>query len=188
MYYYRAYIAIGGNEYLGDIYEFCTLDAYEIGELWPNEESPEGCVFTVSDNGTHGKIVSLDQTGLVWQQGIATFVVATNLDDGSYNQYPSGSAIQKWIGNHGTDWYFPAKNKLHRICGSIKEVNQILRSIGSNVIENIFWSFTQYSVSAYDLAYMVVITENGSYMGYSNGWSGYNSKNQLRGVLAIKKF
>lgn len=187
-YYYRAYVTMNGNEYFGDICEFCTLDAYEIGELWPDEESPEGVVFTVSDNGVHGKMVSLDQTSLVWQQGIPTFVNATNRDDGTYNQYPPGSAIQQWIGNHGTDWYFPAKNELHRICNSIGKINQTLRSIGSKAIENIFWSSTQYSVSAYDLAYMVVITENDSYMGYSNGWSSYSSKNQTRGVLAIKKF
>lgn len=188
VYYYRACITIGGNEYLGDIYEFCTLDAYEVGELWPDEENPEGVVFKISNEGINGKIVSLDQTSLVWQQGIATFVSATNLDDGSYNQYPSGSAIQKWVSNHGEGWYFPAKNELNNICSSIKEVNQALRGIGSKPIENIFWSSTQYSVSAYDLAYMVVITENSSYMGYSNGWSGYNSKSQVRGVLAIKKF
>ncbi len=188
VYYYRAYIALDGNEYLGDINKFRTLDAYEKGELWPDEENPEGVVFTVSDDGVHGKIVSLDQTSLVWEQGIPTYVNATNLDDGSYNQYPSGSGIQKWISNHGADWYFPAKNELHSICGSIKEVNRTLRSIESKPIENFFWSSTQYSDSAYDLAYMVLITENDRYMGYSNGWSGYNSKSQVRGVLAIKKF
>lgn len=187
-YYYRAYITMDGNEYLGDIYEFCTLDGYEIGELWPNEDRPEGIVFTISGNGVNGKMVSLDQTNLQWQQGIPTYVSATNSDDGSYNAYPYGSAIQMWIENHGDGWYFPAKNELRAISKSINKINLALRNIGSNTIENFYWSSTQYSVTAYDLAYIVAITENSNYMGYSNGWSSYNSKDQIRGVLAIKKF
>lgn len=187
-YYFRGYVVVNGHEYLGDICEFTTPDAYTIGDAWPDDDNPVGVVFYTSDNGVHGKIVSLDHTNLVWQAGLPTHVKASNLDDGSKNNFPSGSAIPRWVQSHGSEWYCPAKNELHKLCSSIGSVNSRLRALGYSVIEGIYWSSTQYSTQYYDLAYVVNITENGTYLGYSNGWSSYNSKSNSRNVLAMKKF
>lgn len=35
---------------------------YAVGDLYPDATSPAGVVFTISDGGVHGKVVSLDQT------------------------------------------------------------------------------------------------------------------------------
>lgn len=187
-YYFRGYIVVNGQEYLGNICEFTTPDAYLIGDAWPNDENPVGVVFYTSDNGLHGKIVSLDHTNLVWQSGVPTHVQASNLDDGSRNSFPSGSAIPRWVQSHGAEWYCPAKNELNKLCSSIVSVNNRLRTLNCSIIEGIYWSSTQYSTQYYDMAYVVNITENGTYLGYSNGWSSYNSKSNSRNVLAVKKF
>ncbi|MCD8312743.1 MAG: hypothetical protein LUC24_01115 [Bacteroidales bacterium] len=188
LYYYRAFVVIDGKEYLGEIESFTTLDAYDIGDFWPDDDDPEGVVFYVSNNGLNGKIVSLDQSKLVWQLGIPTYVSANNTDDGSRNTFPDGSPLWAWVSGHGDDWYCPAKNELKNILGSLAEVNKALKSIDSKSIEGFYWSSTQYSMSAYDLAYIVLLTESSTYMGYAAGWSSYNSKDQQNAVVAIKKF
>lgn len=187
-YYFRAYVVIAGKEYLGDTKEFTTLNAYEIGELYPNEINPIGVVFDVNTTGESGKIVSLDQTTLQWQPGIPTYVSANNRDDGSKNKFPINSPIPSWIQAHGSEWYCPAKNELHALCSAAAKVNKSLRLLGKREIENFYWASTQYSAEYYDLAWIVNVTENDTYMGYYAGWSSYNSKSQNRGVLAVKKF
>lgn len=187
-YYYRTYAKFNGKEYLGEVRQFVTLNAYSVGELWPSEENPEGVVFKINNNGTHGMIVSLDQTSLVWQGGIATFVAANDFDDGRNNVFPSSSLVAQWVAGHGDGWYCPAKNELHSLSSAVKKVNETLRQKGLSSLDNFYWSSTQYSVNYYDMAYMVVVTGNSSYMGYSNGYSTYNSKSNARGVVAIKRF
>ncbi len=187
-YYFRAYVVIDGEEYLGEIKNFSSLNAYEVGDLYPNENNPIGVVFVVNTSGESGRIVSLDQTTLQWQPGIATYVNANNRDAGSNNEFPVNSPIPSWIQDHGDGWYCPAKNELHTLCGAAKDVNVTLRRLGRKVIENFYWASTQYSAEYYDLAWIVNVTENDTYMGYRQGYSTYNSKTQERGVLAVKKF
>lgn len=187
-YYFRAYTVINGDTFLGEIKEFVTLNAYEVGELYPDDTNPKGVVFKINQDGTTGKIVSLDQTTLEWQAGIPTYVGANNIDDGSMNNFPPNSPIPAWVGRHGTGWYCPAKNELHALCSAAGLINKTLRAIGKTPIENFYWASTQYSATYYDLAWIVNVTENDTYMGYYAGWSSYNSKSQKRGVLAIRKF
>lgn len=187
-YYFRSYVVLNGQTYLGNIKEFITLNAYEVGELYPNSTNPIGVVFKINQNGTTGKIVSLDQTTLEWQAGIPTYVGANNIDDGSKNEFPPNSPIPDWVKRHGTDWYCPAKNELHTLCSAVGLVNNTLRANGKTPIENFYWASTQYSASYYDLAWIVNVTENDTYMGYYAGWTSYNSKSQKRGVVAIRKF
>lgn len=187
-YYYRAYATVNGKEYRGDVVQFTTLNAYEVGELWPDDNNPEGVVFDISDEGLHGKIVAFDQTNRAWQPGIPIYVIANDSDDGSKNQFPSSVSLNDWIKDHGAEWYCPARNELRSLSGVIQVVNITFRALGYEPLENFYWSSTQYSPEYYDLAYMVVVTENGTYSGYRNSWSTYNSKNQIRGVIAVKKF
>jgi hypothetical protein len=187
-YYFRSYVVLNGQTYLGNIKEFITLNAYEVGELYPDSSNPIGVVFKINQNGTTGKIVSLDQTTLEWQAGIPTYVGANNFDDGSNNEFPPNSPIPDWVKRHGEDWYCPAKNELHTLCSAVGLVNKTLRANGKNPIENFYWASTQYSASYYDLAWIVNVTENDTYMGYYAGWTSYNSKSQKRGVIAIRKF
>lgn len=39
---------------------------YSIGDYWPTDENPEGIVFSVSDGGLHGKIISLKEQKVQW--------------------------------------------------------------------------------------------------------------------------
>lgn len=188
VYYFKAYTVINGETFFGDIKELITLNAYEVGELFPDDYNPIGVVFKTSNDGITGKIVSLDHTTLEWQPGIPTYVSANDIDDGSRNKFPSNSPILSWVQQHGTGWYCPAKNELHALCSAVKVVNKTLRENNMTPIENFYWASTQYSSTYYDLAWIVNVTENDTYMGYYAGWSSYNSKSQKRGVLAIKKF
>ena len=187
-YYYRAYVIINNEIHLGEINSFNTLNAYEIGDLYPDNDNPIGVVCDINYSGISGKIVSLDQTTLAWQTGLPSYVSANDSGDGSKNTLPRGSAFATWIYSHGSDWYCPARYELTTLSKSIQQINSTLKQIGAAPISNFYWSSTQYSAEYYDLAYVVVVTDQTSFAGYSNGSSFYNSKNQERGVIAMRKF
>lgn len=183
-YYYRAF-AYRGDEYIfGAIMSF-TTPAYSVGDFYPDDNHPIGVVFYTYANGTHGKMVSLIHSRKKWDTSglFCTDTYAYNENDGSNNRFPSNSPLKQWIiSNFDATWYCPAKGELLTLCNNITLVNSALRSHGYEAHEDFFWSSTQYDANN---AYIVCVT---NYMGYSNGWSGYNSKDVTRGVLAIKKF
>ncbi|MCM1504612.1 MAG: hypothetical protein NC127_05400 [Muribaculum sp.] len=187
-YYYRAYAVVESVYYYGEILSFQTEDVptYSIGDLYPNATNPIGIVWKVSEQGLHGKIVSLDQASKQWDVNSLTCENASayNKSDGSANKMPSGQPYQSWVSSHGTGWYGPALNELVGLNSVLSSINTALRSNGYSAIDGFYWSSTQHSSTT---AYMVCVSQSG-YMGYSGGWSGYNSKNVYRSVIAMKQF
>ena len=188
-YYFKSYVVFNGTSYLGDINEFASLNAYEVGDLYPDDVNPIGVVFSIKNKGLNGKIVSLDQTSLEWQHNVPRYVNANDLDYGAANEFPSDSPIPNWIKTHGDGWYCPAKNELRSLCSSVGLVNKALKDIERAPIEGIYWSSTQYSLERYDWAWVVFVTEYETYMGYYAGYSTYFSKwGNTCEVVAIKIF
>lgn len=187
-YYYCAYTVIEGIYYFGSIESFTTkfVQTYKVGDLFPDQQNPIGVVWYVESSGIHGKIVSLDQGYMKWDVNGAFSSSANcrSLEDGSYNSLPSGQPFGIWVHEHGYGWYGPARRELANLCDNLSKVNLTLQQNGYTRIEGFYWSSTQYMS---DTAYIVCVTESG-YMGYSPGWYGYNTKNQMNSVRAMKKF
>lgn len=189
-YYYRAYAIVSGMYYFGSTKQFTTT-GYSIGDIYPNEDNPIGVVFYISDNGRHGRIVSLLHTyGKKWDSRGFLYFTDTggySTTDGSLNPMPRPySPVQDWIDeNLGEGWYCPATGELTNICNHINTINNTLESNGYSHFAGFFWSSTQQSIST---AYIVCVATSSGYMGYSNGWMGYNTKDETNSVLGVKKF
>ena len=183
-YYYRAFANKDGDYTFGATVSF-TTPAYSAGDLYPNDNNPIGVVFYTYANGTHGKRVSLIHSSKKWDNSglFCTDTYSYNENDGSNNTLPSDSPLRQWINsNFDATWYCPARGELSTLCNNITAVNNTLTSHGYSAHENFYWSSTQYDNNH---AYVVCVT---NYMGYANGWTGYNSKNVTNGAIAIKKF
>ena len=187
-YYYCAYTIINGVYYFGSVESFKTKYAqtYKVGDLYPNQQNPIGVVWKVDSDGLHGTIVSLDQGYMKWDVNGAFSSSAScrSAEDGSYNSLPSGQPYGIWVYGHGSGWYGPARRELADLCRALSKVNPTLEANGYKKIQSFYWSSTQYLS---DTAYIVCVAES-SYMGYSPGWYGYNTKDQMNSVRAMKKF
>lgn len=130
-----------------------TAPTYAIGDLYPNAENPEGVVYYVYSNGTHGKIVSLiESSNIKWDSrdnASNYFIGATSTTDGSYNTNKMSSSyhpIKVWIdANFGTgsEWYCPARDELAYMLDRVETINTTLTNNGYSRIDNIFWSSTE---------------------------------------------
>lgn len=80
---------------------------YNIGDLYENGDI-RGVVCAVSDSGTHGLIISLEQAVLHWstfEKGDYRLVGASSTADGAENM----AAVERYIAQTGLSWnYFPA--------------------------------------------------------------------------------
>lgn len=187
-YYYRAFTVFDDIRYEGETVSVTTLDAhlYAVGDFYPDNIYPEGVVVSISENGLHGKIISLDQDYIKWDvNGIfCTDYKCYNSSDGSKNQLPSNQPFGAWVKGHGDGWYGPATNELTALNKVVSTVNTTLRSNSYPRIDGFYWAST---CSDNNNAYIVCVTET-TYMGYNGGWTGKNSKDNNRSVRAMKKF
>lgn len=189
-YYYKAYALVSGVYYYGTTQQFTTT-GYNVGDLYPNEADPIGVVFFVSNNGSHGKIVSLNfTTNKEWDTRGFMYFTDTggySTTDGSLNPMPRPySPAQSWIDNNlGDGWYLPATGELTKICNNINTINNTLTNNGHSVIQGFFWASTQNDITT---AFITCVATPSGFMGYTNGWSAYNTKDQKNDVLGVKKF
>ena len=121
-------------------YAFSQEKTYKIGDLYENENI-KGIVFEVNESGTHGKIISLDETTAPWVAyvGAAYVRVGTGKEekDGSKNMkiIMNASAWQEtytaayWCYKHGEKWYLPSISELQLIFANKDILNQTLTSI-----------------------------------------------------------
>ena len=143
-YYYKAYVYLSGEYYFGSTKSFTTT-GYAVGDLYPNAENPEGVVYQVTSNGTHGKIVSLTSSSSIkWDSRdwfSMTSTGGTSTTDGAYNfslMSYTYHPVKTWIvDNLGTGWYCPAKGELITIADHIQTINNTLSNNGYQ--RNIVW-------------------------------------------------
>jgi len=169
-------------------FETAHVDTYEVGDIYPKIGTPEGVVFYTSDGGTHGKIVSfVHGSSIKWDVNGAFSQKAgcNNTSDGSKNNMPSStSPVASWIRSLGAGWYCPARGELVMLAKVASTVNTTLIQNGYAAHSDFFWSSTEYLS---DTAYIVCVASQ-SHMGYNAGWYSYNTKDEARGVLGVKKF
>lgn len=189
-YYYRACAVVDEIYYYGEVMSFTTekLQTYQVGDMYPNDKSPEGVVFYVSSEGTSGKIVSLDQGYGEWDTMgfFSSRCYCTSTTDGSLNKIPTNKPFGMWVKGHGSGWYGPARDELKTLSKVLSVVNDALSKSGYNKIEGFFWSSTE-DTTYYSQACIVCVAENG-YITSPNGRVFSNTKDEKRSFLAVKSF
>ena len=129
---------------------------YGVGDYY-EAEGVRGVVFSVTDGGRHGKILSLEETSLPWQTGRGIDVVgAADQENGAVNleQVKSQDNRQErfpafaWCAGLGEGWYLPAVNEMAEINASHEAVNAALVAVQGTPLETqgvtfLYWSSTE---------------------------------------------
>ncbi len=134
-----------------------TNGVYQVGDYY-NRNGIEGVVYRISNGGTHGMIVSLDEGYGSWGPAYVT-TGATDQYDGlsntlivfqnfNLNDYP----IFKWCYNKNsggaTEWYIPSITELDDIFREKDSINTALLNNGGIVLDFLYgsyWSSTEIS-------------------------------------------
>ncbi len=158
-----------------------TSAPYKVGDYY-NDGVKEGVVFEVSEDGRHGKIVSMKQSAewLKWSSDSAEQkrLIGANSDiDGAYNmakvkaisgwrdKYPAF----KWCADLGEGWYLPAKEELRTIYKCKDKLNPKL----TDKLLVTYWSSTEddYQWSSGEFCAWYVRMFNGSTYDYNKNYS-----------------
>lgn len=195
-YYVLPYVVVGGVYYYGNEYSFVAGKSmndpvYNVGDYYPNSQNPIGVVGYVESYGTHGLVISLDETECSWDRNsFPDYKGANSGDNGQNNTKRIGTTSSpacSWCTSKGDEWYFPARFELTKLSKNITAINKSLNALGYTSINSFYWSSTEYGANAQDLAYIVCLSES-KCEGYDSGWSAYNSKSITRKVRAMKSF
>ena len=133
--------------------EIAEVETYSVGDYY-DDGKRQGVVFAVSDDGRHGKIVSLDQAEKRWctegKSEKRSVVGASSDSDGKSNtdkvmaradsaNYPAF----KWCRAKGQEWYMPSKEELELLYKVKDKVNKTLRDKSMEELGSYFWSSTE---------------------------------------------
>ena len=159
---------------------------YSVGDFY-DDGTKQGVVFEVSEDGKHGKIVSLKETTCKWSTDILypeisvgegcinpgkakTDIVMRSKD---CDEYPAF----KWCREQGEEWYLPSKEELMAIYDVKDLVNKTLVQYSYREITNAWhWSSTERSK----------LYAWGVYMGSGN--TGLDHKSFYSSVRAVSAF
>lgn len=147
---------------------------YKVGDLYDDGQK-RGVVFAVSDDGRHGKIVSLQVSKtLLWASTTyeqERLIGASDKYDGAKNmavvkqiadwraKYPAFA----WCADLGEGWYLPAIEELKVIYSVKSKIKDTLANNGT-AIKNWHWSSTEYNeICAWDVS---------MYDGYTGNFKG----------------
>lgn len=184
-----ALMAIGVNAGNGDIGTLVTGGPYKVGDYY-NDGTKEGIVFQVSDDGMHGKIVSIDESRELWvgETVCENVTTATSKGDGMGNMnkikrqpnWKSNYPAFAWCASLGDGWYLPAVDELLLIYENKSIINRMLNEKGyGEVVDGLYWSSTEVEEEP-DCAW---------YVNMNDGDSNYNSKNYIEfSVRAVSVF
>lgn len=160
---------------------------YRVGDYY-NRNGIEGVVFEVSDNGMHGKVVSLDEVkDEQWcsdkQYAINVATHATNRTAGRINHENiiSRSDFTEYMAftfsrNKGEKWYIPAIEELTLIHKNKSIINIALERYGTKLSNDWYWSSTEESGSC---AWFITM---------SHGRVNYGNKRSCNSVRAVATF
>ena len=142
---------------------------YKIGDYY-DDGVKQGLVIQVSEDGFHGKILSLQQCCCCWAdelEAIRSEIRAYSKSDGMKNQavameqdcwqqrYPAFA----FCASLGEGWYLPAMEELETFLRNdlsvLNAVNQRLEQLGAPIVKGWYWSSTERGYFAYDDEYLV---------------------------------
>ena len=159
-----------------------SVKTYKVGDFY-DDGKKQGVVFDVSDDGKHGKIVSLDEKQLQWSTLSNGSIGVTSGSDGQsntdivmsrsdYNNYPAFA----WCREQGEDWYLPSQNELLSLYHVKNQINKVLLDRCKEMINDVcYWSSTECEFRAWLV-----------HMGYGNTLD--YSKNGSLYVRAVSAF
>ena len=184
----------------------CSFTAkYRVGEYY-NENGKQGVIFEVSEDGKHGKILSMTQNYLRWAEQDSPeskrTIKANSTTDGAYNtdrvhsrpgwqkKYPAF----KWCAELGEGWYIPAIEELKAFLlnDAVHDaVNRTLAAQGAPLLKGKIDAHTNTSsyLSSTESSYMF----DGWCSYYGAHWKGTEPKRGIlkyidRNVRAVAKF
>lgn len=177
------------NAGYGNCGAFVADGPYKVGDYY-NDGTKEGIVFQVSDDGMHGKIVSLIDHRDIWAVSAASenATGATSTVDGMDNlerikkqpDWETNYPAFAWCASLGSSWYLPAVDELLLIYENKSIINRMLNEKGyGEVVDDLYWSSTEVEEEP-DCAW---------YVNMNDGDSNYNSKNYIEfSVRAVSVF
>lgn len=126
-----------------------TGEVYQVGDYYAKGDL-RGIVFWVDGSGEHGKIISMVEQALSWDNpGSVRVSGATDLKDGAQNQQ-KGAALTMpaapafaYAKSMGDGWYLPAKEELAQLQRSRVKVNAALKKMGQNFLKAWYWSSSE---------------------------------------------
>lgn len=160
---------------------------YQVGDYY-DDGMRQGVVFAVSDDGRHGKIVSLDEVEEQWctdKQYIMRIVVGASsdsdgksntdkvMDRADSNKYP---ALQ-WCRAKGDEWYLPSKEEIELLLQVRYKVNKTLRDKSMEELSD-FWCWSSTEKDS-NFAWGVLMND---------GRTGYGNKDFRSSVRAVSAF
>ena len=135
-----------------------TNGVYEVGDYY-NRDGIEGVVYRISNGGTHGMIVSLDESFEQWSTTYITTgaidqydgLANTNLIVSNYdlNNYPAFQWCNNKNHNGITGWYLPSINEMLDVLLFIEELNACLLNNGGVILNHEYWSSSETISSQY---------------------------------------
>ncbi len=134
--------------------EYRAGDTYKIGDI-VLRNGVEGVVFEVTDDGKHGKMVSVQESAerLKWASDSndqKSFIVADNWYNGAYNMakvkqiagWRDRFPVFAWCADLGEEWYLPAEGELLAIYRNKAIVEKAISSRGDS-LSYLYWSSTE---------------------------------------------
>ena len=133
----------------GKITPTITKSPYKVGDLYSNR-TKQGVVVSVSDDGKHGKIISLKQSKSItaWATKYS-YVGAIDEFNGKANSKLISeteiSPATKKCNSEGADWYLPSLVEIQNIYKNIDVINKALLANGATPIEVFeqYWTSTE---------------------------------------------
>ena len=162
---------------------------FVVGDAYPNTINAVGVVYSITNGGKSGKVVSLDQVSYAWGP-TATTTNATSTTDGATNltaikaqptwatSYPGFS----WANNHNSAtsklvWYLPAKDELTAIYAAKTAVDKGLTKVsGTTLGTGVYWSSTEST------------SNNAWSVDFNTGTAATAAKNEANNIRAVAAF
>lgn len=129
-----------------------TTTVYKVGDLYPNADSAEGVVYAVSDGGTSGYVVALEDAAVAGTQwgptDYSSIINGLANADGQLNQqavvsagvlssYPAFQACYDLTPN-GT-WYLPSSSEMTTLVNSYSNIRNALSTAGTQMEADGYW-------------------------------------------------